>query len=113
MNIEQLEEEAKNSAVKHVANMLQRPDQLEKVCIGRNGLEHVGIEFLLLQLFPSEGGAVQEKNYTEKSIGGSYVENCGSKSTGRGTKRITATAICTKRLELHQNTVSIDKKFNC
>ena len=32
MNVEQLEEEARKSAVKHVANMLQRPDQLEKVC---------------------------------------------------------------------------------
>nr|CAG4642395.1 EOG090X03GO [Evadne anonyx] len=31
MNVEQLEEEARKSAVKHVANMLQRPDQLEKV----------------------------------------------------------------------------------
>lgn len=31
MDIEALELEARNTAAKHVANMLQRPDQLEKV----------------------------------------------------------------------------------
>lgn len=31
MNAEQLQNEAKISAAKHVANMIQRPDQLEKV----------------------------------------------------------------------------------
>ena len=31
MNVEFLEEEARNAAAKQVANMLQRPDQLEKV----------------------------------------------------------------------------------
>lgn len=31
MNIEALEAEARQTAIKHVSNMLQRPDQLEKV----------------------------------------------------------------------------------
>jgi exocyst complex component 3 len=31
MNVEVLELEARQTAIKHVSNMLQRPDQLEKV----------------------------------------------------------------------------------